>query len=109
MNRTMRHKRVRQRVRGTKDIPRLSVYRSLKGLFVQLVDDETRRTLASATHKEIAPSKNKPEQAEAVGMLIAQKAKKINITKIVFDRGGYSYHGRIRFLAEGARKGGLEF
>lgn len=108
-NRIKRHKRVRSKVFGTKEVPRLNVFRSNKGLFVQVIDDETNATLASIGEKEIKSGKNKLDRAKEAGKLIAQKSKEKKISKVVFDRGGYNYHGRVKALAEGAREGGLEF
>ncbi len=107
--RERRHNRVRAKISGTKEVPRLSVYRSNKGLFVQLIDDEAGRTLASVDMKETVAVKVKTEAAKEAGKLIAKKAVEKKISKVVFDRGGYKYHGRIKALAEGAREGGLQF
>lgn len=98
------HRRIRKKLSGTAARPRLSVFRSNKGIYAQLIDDESSRTLAAASFKELqsAPA-NKTEQAKAVGRLIADKAIKAGITTVVFDRSGYLYHGRIKALAEGAR------
>ena len=107
-------KRIRKHVSGTTERPRLVVHRSLNNIYVQLVDDAQQRTLTGTsslanTVKDKIEGKNKSEIAHIVGMDIAEKAKNINITSIVFDRGGYLYHGRVKSLAEGARKGGLVF
>jgi len=108
LQQTRRHLRVRAKVSGTEARPRLSVYRSNKGMFLQLIDDLTGQTLASAALKEIkAP--NKTAAGKELGKLIASKAKSKKITKVVFDRGFYKYHGRVKAAAEGAREGGLEF
>ena len=96
-----RHKRVRAKVFGTAKVPRLCVFRSLKHIYVQLIDDEKGKTLAAA--------KGKLSDACKVGKLIGQKALEKKIKKVVFDRGGYKYHGRVKALAEGAREGGLHF
>ncbi|MFA5886487.1 MAG: 50S ribosomal protein L18 [Patescibacteria group bacterium] len=104
-----RHGRVRAKISGTAHRPRLSVFRSNKGMFLQLIDDLSGRTLASASMKEIKNSKNKLESSQALGQLIAQKAKDKKIAKVVFDRGAYKYHGRVKSAADGARTGGLEF
>lgn len=109
MDRKSRHKKIRKKIKGTKEKPRLSVYRSLKGIWAQIIDDDKGITLASASHKKIKKYKDKLDQARQVGILIAKEAKKKKIKRIVFDRGGYKYHGRIKELAEGAREGGLEF
>ncbi|NPV07209.1 MAG: 50S ribosomal protein L18 [Anaerolineae bacterium] len=112
--RQRRHARVRQKVMGTPERPRLNVFRSLKHIYVQLVDDTQGNTLASAStlDPEIRArlaELPKMQQAELVGETVAQRAREKGITKVVFDRGGYAYHGRIERLAEAARKGGLEF
>lgn len=92
--------------------PRLSVFRSNKTIYAQIIDDKARKTLVSASEKEIKlkiKGKTKVEKARLVGEILAQKATKKKIKKVVFDRGSYRYHGRIKALAEGAKKGGLEF
>jgi len=113
-DRLKRHKRVRSKVKGTQETPRLCVYRSLTHIYAQLIDDVKGNTLvtASTLDKEIKNTlegKDKKEQAFAVGELIAKKAKSKKIKAVVFDRGGYLYTGRVASLADGARKGGLEF
>ena len=109
--RRKRHRRVRGRVSGTAERPRLVVFRSNRGIEAQLVDDGEGRTLASASWLGLKKSfkGTKTEQAAEVGKLLAQNAKKANIESVVFDRGGYLYHGRVKALAEGAREGGLRF
>jgi large subunit ribosomal protein L18 len=108
--RLRRHRRVRGKVSGTADRPRLVVFRSNKGIFAQLVDDEAGRTLASASWLGQRSFKGtKTEQAAAVGKVLAAEAKKAGVETCVFDRGGYLYHGRVKALADGAREGGLEF
>ncbi len=109
MKRIFRHKRVRAKVKGTKDRPRLSVFRSNRGAFAQLIDDTTGSTLVSLNHKKVPSSKNKTDQSFQMGKLLAAEAKKKRISCIVFDRGGYKYHGRVKALASGAREGGLIF
>jgi len=105
-----RHKRVRAKIFGTKEKPRLCVFRSAKHIYAQLIDDEKGKTLAAASDQEIKKGKkSKIEIAKAVGKLIAKKALEKKIEKVVFDRGGYQYHGRVKALAEGAREGGLKF
>ena len=105
-----RHNRVRAKVKGTSDRPRLSVFRSNKGLYLQLIDDIKAVTLASAYTKELKSSKAaKIDQAFELGKLIAKKASEKKISKVVFDRGSYKYHGRVESVAKGAREGGLEF
>jgi large subunit ribosomal protein L18 len=112
--RKRRHKRVRKNVYGTSQRPRLNVFRSLTDIYVQVIDDNDGRTLVSASTIEKAlrtklKGKSKIEQAEVVGEEIADRAKEKGIKQVVFDRGGYKYIGRVKALAEGARKGGLEF
>ena len=109
-----RHKRIRTKIKGTKDCPRFSVFRSNQHISGQLIDDDKRATLISASDSEIAEKKGKKpitkaELAYQVGELIAQKALKKEIKKTVFDRSGYKYHGRVKAMAEGARKQGLKF
>ena len=106
------HRRIRCKIRGTPERPRLCVYRSLSALYVQLVDDSAGRTLltASSYDKECGGHGGKSvERAKQVGVLLARRAKEKGIDKIVFDRGGYRYHGRVRALAEAARENGLKF
>jgi large subunit ribosomal protein L18 len=104
------HYRIRKKVNGTSDSPRLSVFKSNTSIYCQIIDDTKGHTLIAASSKETAAGKvTKTEQAKAVGKIIAEKAKSANISKIVFDRSGYLYHGRIKALADGAREGGLEF
>jgi large subunit ribosomal protein L18 len=109
--RERRHRRVRAKVHGTVERPRLVVFRSNRGIEAQLVDDDAGKTLASASHLALAKSfkGDKTAQAEAVGKALAAAAKKAGVDTCVFDRGGYLYHGRVKALAEGAREGGLEF
>ena len=108
--RLRRHRRVRGKISGTAERPRLVVFRSNRGIFAQLVDDEAGRTLASASWLQQRSFKgNKTEQATAVGKALAAEAKKAGVETCVFDRAGYLYHGRVKALAEGAREGGLQF
>jgi large subunit ribosomal protein L18 len=108
--RARRHKRVRGRVIGTAERPRLVVFRSNKGISAQLVDDLEGKTLAAASWVQLKNFKGKKtEQATEVGKLLAQTAKTAGIDRVVFDRGGYLYHGRVRALADAAREGGLKF
>jgi large subunit ribosomal protein L18 len=102
---------VRAKVHGTAERPRLVVFRSNRGIEAQLVDDDTGRTLASASHLALAKSfkGDKTAQAKAVGKALGSAAKKAGVDTCVFDRGGYLYHGRVKALADGAREGGLEF
>ena len=109
--RERRHRRVRSKVAGTAERPRLAVFRSNLGIYAQLIDDARARTLAGASWQELKKSfkGNKSDQAREVGKLLAAGAKKAGIETCVFDRGGYLYHGRVKALAEGAREGGLTF
>ncbi len=109
--RERRHRRVKAKVKGTGQKPRLAVFRSLKDVYVQLIDDQKSVTLASASGREISKKLvgKKTDLAFKVGEYIAKKASEQGIEEIVFDRGGYKYHGRIKAVAEGARKGGLKF
>ncbi len=112
--RLRRHRRVRAKLSGTAECPRLNVYRSSEHIYAQVIDDVAGKTLASAStidgdlRTQIADV-NKTEAAKLVGKTIAERAKKAGITTIVFDRGGWRYQGRVKALAEGAREGGLEF
>ena len=101
--------RVRNKVSGTAQRPRMSVFRSNKQIYVQLVDDLTGRTLAAASSLGMTEKATKKEQAAKVGALIAQRAQEAGITAVVFDRNGYLYHGRIKEVADAARNGGLNF
>jgi len=105
----MRQKRVRAKVIGSQAKPRLNVFRSLSHIYVQLIDDEAGKTLAAASSAEIKTKGKKSEVAAAVGKLAAEKALKLGIKKVVFDRAGYQYHGRVKQLADAARAAGLEF
>jgi large subunit ribosomal protein L18 len=108
--RAKRHNRVRARVGGTTERPRLNVFRSLNHIYAQIIDDSRGHTLvAASTLDKTVSEAAKMDQARAVGKLIAERAKEAGIGKVVFDRGGYLYHGRIKALAEGAREGGLDF
>lgn len=112
--RIVRHKRVRNKISGTKKCPRLNVYRSLNNIYVQLIDDEKGVTLAacSTLDKEVASKikgKTKSEQAYIVGQTIGERAKAAKIKEVVFDRGGYIYTGRVQKVADGARDAGLKF
>ena len=109
--RLRRHRRVRARISGTAERPRLVVFRSNKGIAGQLVDDREGRTLAAASWLNVKKSfkGTKTEQAAEVGKLLAENAKKAGIESAVFDRGGYLYHGRVKALADAAREGGLDF
>jgi large subunit ribosomal protein L18 len=109
--RERRHRRVRKKIFGTAERPRLVVFRSNRGISAQLVDDLEGKTLAAATWQNLKKSfkGNKTAQAAEVGKLLAENAKKADIETVVFDRGGYLYHGRVKALAEAAREGGLKF
>ena len=112
--RKVRHARVRKKIHGTTTRPRLSVYRSLNHVYAQVIDDEQGKTLAAASSLESAVKgqingKLKTDVAKMVGTLISERAKEKGITTIVFDRGGYMYHGRVKALAEAVREGGLVF
>jgi large subunit ribosomal protein L18 len=113
VNRLKRHKRVRVHVAGTQERPRLAVFRSLNHLYAQLIDDGASRTLAAASTVEMKAAGqvkgNGVAQASEVGKAIAAKAKAAGVTSVVFDRGGFLYHGRIKALADAARESGLEF
>ena len=107
--RLRRHRRVRGKISGTAERPRLVVFRSNRGIFAQLVDDEAGRTLASARWTALGGEEgSKTEQAHEVGKALAAEAKKAGVERVVFDRGGYLFHGRVKALAEGAREGGLQ-
>ena len=108
--RKRRHRRVRGKVHGSANRPRLCVFRSSKGIYAQLIDDDAGVTLASASTLNLGgASGTKSERAAEVGKLVAQRAKDAGIASVVFDRGGYLYHGRIKALADAAREGGLNF
>ena len=108
--RLRRRRRVRAKVRGTAERPRLSVFRSNRGVFAQLVDDEAARTVVAVAWTEAELRELGPmEQAKRAGALLAERATQTGLETCVFDRGGYRYHGRVRALAEGAREGGLRF
>ena len=109
--RERRHRRIRGKVAGTAERPRLAVFRSNKGIFAQLIDDESGRTLAGASWLGLKKSfkGNRIEQAKKAGELLAERAKAAGIETCVFDRGGYLYHGRVKALADAAREGGLKF
>lgn len=105
------HSRVRRNISGTPEQPRLNIFRSNKYIYAQLIDDVNGVTLAQASSFEaaVANEGNKSEQATAVGKLVAERAEAKGISKVLFDRGGYLYHGRVKALADGAREGGLKF
>ena len=110
--RVARHTRVRNKITGTSNVPRLNVFRSNNNIFAQIIDDEASKTLVSASSidKELKlENGGNTEAAEKVGELLAKRAKKAKISKVVFDIGGYQYHGRVKALADAARENGLEF
>jgi large subunit ribosomal protein L18 len=113
--RQVRRYRIRKKVSGLPERPRIAVYRSLNHIYAQLVDDSNGRTLASASDvlpevsAKLGDGKGKVGKARAVGVVLAERAKALGIRRACFDRGGYLYHGRVKALAEGAREGGLEF
>ena len=108
--RERRHRRIRGKIAGTADRPRLAVFRSNLGISAQLIDDQAGKTLAAASWQGLSKFKgSKTDQAKEVGKLLAAGAKKAGVETRVFDRGGYLYHGRVKALAEGAREGGLRF
>ena len=113
--RRRRHLRVRAKVSGTSERPRLNVYRSSAHIYAQLIDDTSFATLAAASDIEadfanqLSDGKTKSDKAKAVGQLIGERAKALGITSVVFDRGGYKYHGRVKAVADGAREAGLDF
>jgi large subunit ribosomal protein L18 len=108
-SRSRRHRRVRTEVRGTSTRPRLSVYRSLYHLYAQLIDDDSGHTVASASTLQLKLGAKDGEAAATIGRTIAERARNAGIEKVVFDRGGFLYHGRVKALADAAREGGLEF
>ena len=112
--RTRRHYRVRKRLSGTAERPRLNVFRSLRHIYAQIIDDEVGHTLVSASTsesevREQIEGMTKTDQAHLVGKVLAERALEKGVTQVVFDRGGYRYHGRVKALAEGSREAGLEF
>lgn len=107
--RDRRRGRIRAKISGTAEKPRLSVFRSNKSMFVQLIDDKTGKTLVSVSENEIKSKGSKTEKASEMGKAIALKAKKVKIESAVFDRGGYKFHGRVKAVAEAAREAGLKF
>jgi large subunit ribosomal protein L18 len=113
--RQRRHLRVRAKVSGTPERPRLNVYRSSAHIYAQLIDDTAASTLVAASDLEadfdsrLSDTKTKSDKAKAVGQLIGERAKALGVTSVVFDRGGYKYHGRVKAVADGAREAGLDF
>jgi large subunit ribosomal protein L18 len=104
-----RHRRVRKRVIGTPERPRLAVFRSNRHVYAQVIDDVAGKTLAAASTRKDAEGDDPKARAKAVGVALAAKAKDAGVTRVAFDRGGFMYHGRIEAVAEGAREGGLDF
>lgn len=109
-NQKLRQLRVRAKTKGTSEKPRLSVYRSNKSIYAQIIDDTNGKTLVGASEKEltIKEKKTKTERSKELGLLIAKKALEKKVKEVVFDRGSYKYHGRVKQVAEGAREGGLK-
>ncbi len=107
--RLRRHSRIRSKISGTKTMPRFNVFRSNKAMYVQLIDDTTGTTLISSSSKELKINNNNIETCKKIGEDVAQKAQKAGITEVVFDRGGYIYHGKVKAVAEAAREAGLKF
>jgi large subunit ribosomal protein L18 len=108
VSRSKRHERIRQKIRGTTARPRLVVFRSITHIYAQLVDDARGRTVAAASDLD-AKSGSKSDRAKSAGTSLAERAKQAGVTEVVFDRGGYRYHGRVKALADAARAGGLKF
>lgn len=109
--RLKRHARIRVKLSGTSEVPRLNVFRSNKNIYAQIIDDVKGKTLVAASNieKDFDNSGSKKEISKKVGLALAKKAAEANIKQVIFDRGGYQYHGRVKELADGAREGGLEF
>jgi len=109
--RTRIHKRIRRRVAGTQERPRLAIFRSLNHIYAQVIDDQQGHTLAAAasTEQDLRGKGGNVEGAKLIGQAVARRAKDKGITRVVFDRGGYQYHGRVKALADAARQAGLEF
>lgn len=107
--RIKKQKRVRAKIRGSKDLPRISVYRSNKYIYAQAIDDLSEKTLESVSENEIKEGKTKTERAKLLGLLLAKKLIKGKKDKILFDRGSFRYHGRVKSFADGLREGGLKF
>lgn len=105
----LRQRRIRAKAKGTTLRPRLTVFRSNKFIYAQVIDDEKRKTIVGVNQSEIKAEGNKTDKAKAIGVLIAKKALAKKIASVVFDRGSYRYHGRVKALAQGAREGGLKF
>jgi large subunit ribosomal protein L18 len=109
IHRKMRHKRVRAKINGTSEVPRISVFKSNKNLFVQFIDDSSQKTLLSNSIKKIKNKKmDKKDIATEIGELLAKDAKKAGVNRALLDKGGYKYHGRVKALADGLRRGGIK-
>jgi large subunit ribosomal protein L18 len=108
-SRLRRHRRVRRRVLGTAERPRLAVFRSTRHIYAQIIDDMNGRTMAAAGSLGLSGDDDKTAEAKRVGAELARRAKQAGVAAVVFDRGGYQYHGRVQALAEAAREGGLDF
>ncbi|OWK27223.1 MAG: 50S ribosomal protein L18 [Parcubacteria group bacterium GW2011_GWA2_38_13b] len=109
LNRKWRHKRIRAKVKGAEERPRFSVFRSNKYLYAQIIDDQASRTLVSGNTKKIKSGRTVLEKAKELGKEMAKKAKDVKIKSVIFDRGGFKYHGKIKAVADGAREEGLSF
>lgn len=109
LGRIQRKRRVRAKISGSENRPRLAVFKSLKSIYAQVIDDNAGKTLASAKLAEIKGAKNTIEGAKEVGKLVAKKCEALKIFAVTYDRAGYQYHGKVKALAEGAREGGLKF
>lgn len=107
--RERRHRSIRKKISGTTGRPRLNVFRSSANVYAQIIDDTVGHTLVAASSREAAMTGSKTERARAAGTVLAERARAAGITTVVFDRGGYLFHGRVKALADGARAGGLEF
>jgi large subunit ribosomal protein L18 len=108
-SRNRRHRRVRKRIVGTPDRPRLAVFRSNRHIYAQVIDDVAGRTVASASSRAGSKASDPKDAAKKVGLELAERAKEAGVTTVSFDRGGFMYHGRVKALADGAREGGLDF
>lgn len=109
LRRQRRHKRIRTKIKGTAEVPRLSVYKSNKSMFLQLIDDTAEKTLVSVSPQEVEGKGTKTDLGYYMGEKLAEKAKEKNIEKVVFDKGGYTFHGRVKAVADAAREKGLIF
>lgn len=107
--RLQRQKRIRAKIHGTKEMPRLSVFRSNKFLYAQAIDDENAKTVTYVSERELKEKKTHVDNSKVLGILLAEKLKKLKIKGVIFDKGAFKYHGRVKAFAEGAREGGLKF